>query len=164
MAKITLIKTDVAIDKMIMSIASRGSKLQDDTHRVLASIAVRWHDTNDVTVAVRQINALIESLPSGWRTNAVKAWVESFLTFVWDTDEKCFVYNKNRTKISKDDARAAMDTPYWEFKPESEYKPLNLDDMIYALIARAEKRREQGLKDGDIVPSDKVKALKALVA
>ena len=155
MAKITLIKTDVAIDKMIASIASRGSKLQADTHRVLASIAVRWHDTNDVTVAVRQVNALIEGLPSGWRSNAVKAW---------DTDEKCFVYHKNRTKISKDDARAAMDTPYWEFKPETEYKPLNLDDMIYALIARAEKRREQGLKDGDVVPSDKIKGLKALVA
>ena len=57
-----------------------------------------------------------------------------------------------------------MDTPYWEFKPETEYKPLNLDDMIYALIARAEKRREQGLKDGDVVPSDKIKGLKALVA
>ena len=40
MAKITLIKTDAAIDKMITSIASRGSKLQHDTHRVLASILV----------------------------------------------------------------------------------------------------------------------------
>jgi len=164
MAKITLIKTDVAIDKMIASIASRGSKLQADTHRVLASIAVLWNETNDVTVAVRQTNALLDSLPSGWRSNAVKAWVESFLTFVWDTDESCFVYHKNRTKITKSDARAAIDTPYWEFKPEPEYKPLNLDDMIHALIARAEKRRQDGLKDGDSVPSDMVKKLKAVVA
>ena len=164
MAKITLIKTDVAIDKMIASIASRGSKLQADTHRVLASIAVRWHDTNDVTVAVRQVNALIEGLPSGWRTNAVKAWVESFLTFVWDTDEKCFVYHKNRTKISKDDARAAMDTPYWEFKPESEYKPTNTPNELMALIAKADRTLERGLKEGDVVPSSLVKSLKALVA
>ena len=41
---------------------------------------------------------------------------------------------------------------------------MNLDDMISALIARADKRRQDGLKDGDSVDADKIKALKAIIA
>ena len=83
---------------------------------------------------------------------------------MWSVDEKCFVYHKNRTKITEDDARACIDNPYWDFKKESEYKPMNLSDMISALVARAEKRRQDGLQDSDDVPQDMLKALKALVS
>lgn len=161
---VTLITTDAKIDDMITSIGKRGTKLQNDTHRVLASLAVRWHKTGDVTVAVRQVNALLDNLPSGWRSNAVKAWSEAYLGLVWSTDDKCFVYHKNRTKINEADARACIDNPYWDFKKESEYKPMNLSEMISALVARAEKRRQDGLQDSDDVPQDMLKALKAIVS
>ena len=162
--KITLIKTDSAIDKMIVSIGKRGQSIQSDIHRAGCSIVRRWHDTNDVNTAVRQMNALLNAIPAMGRANAFKAWVEAYATFVWNTDDKCFTYHAKRTKISADDAKAAIQTPFWKFKPEPDYKPLNLDDAISALIARADKRRQDGLKDGDDIPSAKIKALKALIA
>ena len=162
--QVTLIATDAKIDDMIKSIANRGTKLQGDMHRVLASLAVRWHETGDVTVAVRQVNALLDAVPSAMRANAIKSWTEAFLGFVWSTEDKCFVYHKNRTKITKTDARACIDTPFWDFAPEPEYKPMNLSDMISALVARAEKRRQDGLQDSDDVPQDMLKALKSIVS
>ena len=41
---------------------------------------------------------------------------------------------------------------------------MNLSDMISALVARAEKRRQDGLQDSDDVPQDMLKALKAIVS
>ena len=86
--QVTLIATDAKIDDMIKSIANRGTKLQGDMHRVLASLAVRWHETGDVTVAVRQVNALLDAVPSAMRANAIKSWTEAFLGFVWSTEDK----------------------------------------------------------------------------
>ena len=162
--KITLIETDDAINNMIASIARRGKSVQKDIHRAGCSIIRRWHDSSDVNTAVRQMNALLNAIPAMGRTNAFKAWVEAYATFIWNTEEKCFAYHAKRTKISSDDAQKAIQTPFWEFKSEPDYKPLNLDDAINALIARADKRRQDGLKDGDNVPAEKIKALKALVA
>lgn len=161
---VSLIKTDAKIDEMIASIGNRGKTLQNDIHRTACSIIRRWHESGDVSVAVRQMNALLEAIPSMARANAFKAWVEAYATFVWNNEDKCFAYHKNRTKISLEDAKAAIQTPFWEFKKEPEYKPMNLDDMIAALVARAEKRRLDGLKDGDSVDAEKVKALKALLS
>lgn len=161
---ISLITTDAKIDELIVTIAKRGKSLQNDIHRAACSIIRRWHESGDVSVAVRQMNALLEAIPSMARANAFKAWVEAYATFVWNTEDKCFAYHAKRTKISLDDAKAACATPFWEFKKEPEYKPMNLDDMIAALIARADKRRQDGLQDGDVVDAAKVKALKALIA
>jgi|TARA_Y100000289_G_scaffold2695_1_gene2572 hypothetical protein len=162
--KITLITTDAKIDDMIASISKRGKSIQKDIHRTACSIVRRWHESSDVSVAVRQMNALLAAIPSMARANAFKAWVEAYATFVWDADNSCFAYHAKRTKISLDDAKAACATPFWEFKKEPEYKPMNLDDMIAALIARADKRRQDGLQDGDVVDADKIKALKAIIA
>ena len=162
--KISLIMTDVKIDDMIASISKRGKSVQNDIHRTACSIIRRWHESGDVSVAVRQMNALLEAIPSMTRSNAFKAWVEAYATFVWDADNSCFAYHAKRTKISLEDAKTACGAAFWEFKKEPEYKPLNLDDMISALIARADKRRQDGLKDGDVVDADKIKALKAIIA
>ena len=164
MATVSLIKTDAKIDELIVLIGKRGASLQKDIHRAACSIIRRWHDSNDVSVAVRQMNALLEAIPSMGRANAFKAWVEAYATFVWNADDSCFAYHAKRTKISLGDAQAACATPFWEFKKEAEYKPMNLDDLIAALIARADKRRQDGLKDGDVVDADKIKALKAIIA
>ncbi len=96
--------------------------------------------------------------------DAFKAWVEAYATVVWNADNACCAYHAKRTKISRGDAQAACATPFWEFKKEPEYKPMNLDDLIAALVARADKRRQDGLKDGDVVDADKIKALKAIIA
>jgi len=162
--KISLITTDAKINDMIASISKRGKSVQNDIHRTACSIVRRWHESGDVSVSVRQMNALLAAVPSMARVNAFKAWVEAYATFVWDTDNSCFAYHNKRTKIALDDAKAACATPFWEFKKEPEYKPLNLDDMIAALISRADKRRQDGLKEGDVLDENKIKALKAIIA
>jgi hypothetical protein len=158
------VKTDEQIDALISSIDKRGKSVQQDIHTAACAIIRRWHDSSDVSAAVRQMNALLAAIPAMSRANAFKAWVETYATFVWNTDDKCFAYHAKRTKISFDDAQSAIQTPFWEFKKEADYKPLNLPDMIASVIARAEKRRQDGLQDSDDVPSDLIKSLKALVA
>ena len=162
--KISLITTDAKIDDMIASISKRGKSIQNDIHRTACSIVRRWHESSDVSVAVRQMNALLGAVPSMARANAFKAWVEAYATFVWDADNDCFTYHKKRTKISLEDAKTACGTPFWEFTKEPEYKPMDLGARIFSLIAEAERRRQTGLKDGDIVEKDMVKALKDLVS
>ena len=97
MATVSLIKTDAKIDELIVLIGKRGASLQKDIHRAACSIIRRWHDSNDVSVAVRQMNALLEAIPSMGRANAFKAWVEASATFVWNADDSCFAYHAKRT-------------------------------------------------------------------
>ena len=59
MATVSLIKTDAKIDELIVLIGKRGASLQKDIHRAACSIIRRWHESSDVSVAVRQMNALL---------------------------------------------------------------------------------------------------------
>lgn len=162
--KISLITTDAKIDAMIVSISKRGKSIQKDIHRTACSIIALWHTNGDVSVAVSKMNALLDAIPSMGRANAFKAWVEAYATFVWDVENSTFAYHPKRTKISLEDAQSACGTPFWEFIKEPEYKPMNLFDDIARLVARADKRRQDGLKDTDVVDADTIKALKAIIA
>ena len=68
------VKTDNQIDAGIASIAKRGVKMQDDIHTCGCAIIRRWHDTSDVSKAVKQMNALLVAIPAMGRANAFKAW------------------------------------------------------------------------------------------
>ena len=102
-------------------------------------------------------------MPGMSRKNALKSWVEAHAGFVWNTDENQFVYNSKRTKIADDDVRQGIDTPFWDFKPEPEYKPFDLEKVLDAVIDRADKRVKDGVKKSDNIKSDRLKALKTLI-
>lgn len=156
--------TDAAIDAAIESILKRGKSLQNDIHKASCSILRQWFDSGNVATAVRQTNKLVGAMPDMARSNALKAWFESFAGFVWNKDEKHFVYRPDATKIAEERVKAAIAEPFWAFSPEPDYKPMNIDAMIEAIVKKARQRRQKGLKEGvDYVPEEKLKALEALL-
>jgi hypothetical protein len=103
------------------------------------------------------LNRLISALPGGWRANALKAWSEEFGKVNWDNTQKAFVYDKaKRTNLE-----GAIEIAPEDFKPETEYKPMDLAADIAKLIKKAEARLGS---DNDNVPAELFKKLQELVA
>jgi len=155
--------TDELINKAIASVLKRGVSLQKDIHVVACSILRVWNTSGDVSKAVSQTNALVEAMPGMSRKNALKSWVEAHAGFVWNTDENQFVYNSKRTKIADDDVRQGIDVPFWDFKPEPEYKPFDLEKLLNAMIDKTDKVVKKGVKKEDNIDTDLLASLKLCV-
>jgi hypothetical protein len=144
--------TDVkAIDLAIKSIQSRGSKLSKDIHVTAVSCLNHIEKHGDITL----LNRLVVALPGGWRSNAVKAWAEAFGKVNYDTKAKAFVYDKAK----KSNIEGAMEISPEDFKPEPEYKPMDLAAEIAKLIKKAEERVNS---EADKVPVELLAKLRAV--
>lgn len=163
MTTVSFFKTDEQIDKALEDIRKKGVSFQNLVHKTGCSILRRWHADGNVGKAVRDINRLVEAMPGASRVNALRAWVETFAGFIFNTEDKVFVYDSKRTKIAADAVKGAIAEPFWQFKPEPEYKPLDLHKALAALVKKAEDRRKAGLKDGDNIPADELAKLKAML-
>lgn len=131
------------IELAIKSIQSRGSKLAKDIHVTAVSCLAHIEKHGDITL----LNRLIMALPSGWRSNAVKAWSEEFGKVNYDNKSKAFVYDKSK----KSNIEGAISISPEEFKPEPEYKPMDLAAEIARLIKKAEERVNS---ENDNVPAE----------
>lgn len=148
-----LITDAKAIDLAIKSIQSRGAKLSKDIHLTAVSCLNHIEKHGDITL----LNRLMAALPSGWRANAVKAWAEEFGKVNWDNTQKAFTYDKAKTS----NIEGAIATSPEDFKPEPEYKPMDLAEAIKALIKKASERVGS---ENDNVPEELFKKLNSLVA
>lgn len=139
-----LITDGKALDKAILSIASRGKKLDNDIWRcAVSAIAHHWADGDrskggDVT----KINNLVAAMPRGARVNALRDFITAFGSVVYDPEQKIFVHDKNGSA----DIEGAMAQSWVEFKPEAEYKPF---DALAAIKAMAKKAAAADLEKGD---------------
>lgn len=143
-----------ALNKAIKSIATRASKLENDIW--IAALSCAWHIKQDNQVT--PLNNLIEALGKGIRTNAVKAYAETFMAVKWDEKSKKFKYDGSK---ATDMPGCARKSPF-EFKPEAEYKPINLPAALARLVKQAEAHAEKG-DPRDLIPSDMLIALRSLV-
>lgn len=140
------------IELAIKSIQSRGSKLQKDIHLCAVSCLAHIEKHGDITL----LNRLMAALPGGWRSNAIKGWAEDFGKVNWDNTQKAFVYDKAK----KSNIEGAIATSPEEYKPEVEYKPLDLAEAIKALVKKAQERVGS---ETDNVPEELFNALNKLV-
>ena len=148
-----LITEAKAIELAIKSIQSRGSKLQKDIHICAVSCLNHIDKHGDITL----LNRLMVALPAGWRANALKAWAEEFGKVNWDNTQKAFTFDKAK----KSNIEGAIAVSPEEFKPEAEYKPLDLAEAIKALIKKAQERVGS---ENDNVPEDLFNKLNQLVS
>lgn len=153
-----LLTTERDIRVGIFSMSKNAKSVAGEQHALACSILRLWHLDGNVARAVRLANDLLEGMHNSSRKNAMKDWFIGFAGFVWA--DKSFVYHKDRTTISKEDAQKAIKEPFWVFSPEKPYVPLNLDTLIENAIKKAEARRKKGLTNEDVVPEVKVRALK----
>jgi len=143
-----------AINKAIGSIGKRGKALDEAIHT--CAVSCLWYVKEHGQI--NPLNDLIKALPNGYRTNSVKAWAEAFGSVVWDAESKAMKYSKGKeTNLPE-----AVNTTPWEFKPEAEYKPMNLPAMLANLVKKAEGQAENEDKR-DNIPSELLVALRALV-
>jgi len=158
------IETDAKIVEMIASIGKRSATLQSDIHRAACSIFNRWCVSSDVSTAVKHLNMLLEQLPTMVRKNSFKEWGVSMGGLVWSTDGE-FAYDKKKTKISVKQVQEAKAKAFWEFKPEPDYKPTVLNDLLIAVLAKAKKTKKNGISkvNGDVIDDAQLTALEALI-
>lgn len=153
--KLTLANDDAAIDRAIAGIHKKSATLQLDIHKVLVAIAKRWESTGDVRPAVKHVNTLLaKGQLGGMRTNAIKAWVQEFFGFIVVEEGEAkgsFVFGK--LKAGALDLVAIVENKWWEFKPEAEYKPMDFDKMLMALLSKAEKRTETATEQDKVDPA-----------
>ena len=151
-----------AIEKAITSIGNRSKTIQQDVHKAACSILLQWHITGDVRPVASQFNRLIAALGEGMRANALRSWVETFGMQAYNPEDKLFVKGK-ATKIKEDDVKASIQEPWYSFKPEPAYKPMDFDALLVSIIKRTETRVEKGLTKDDNINLDHLAALKKIV-
>lgn len=140
-----------AITQAITSIATRGKKLEKDIHVIAVSCLNHADKHGDITLA----NRLIAAVPTMARKNALRDWFLAFGKFSYDAKSKSLVFNKTGVTLLQD----AMVTPFWDFKPEPEYVPFDINASIANLI----KKANAAIEKGENVDKAKLDAIKALV-
>lgn len=154
-SKFTLISGEANLNKAIASLVTRSNSIRRDLHRVACSVLNHAIEHGDV----RPANRLLESLPSMFRANAIRAWLENFGPF---TAEKMPGKGTVMAFRKRDDSNlaGAIETPFWEFSPETEYQPLDVTKTLSGLVKRLESDAEKTGRDHSAI----VQALKALAA
>ncbi|SFD69683.1 hypothetical protein SAMN04488523_102107 [Sulfitobacter brevis] len=138
--KLALANSDDQFLAAIDSIQRRGHAVQLDIHLFLVAVASRWASTGDVRPAVGMVNKLIEALPHGVRSNAIKAWVETHLGFVWTQTD---LFQAGTTRHADLSIKTLANVRWWEFKPEPAYKPMDFAAALLSLTTRADDRLQK---------------------
>lgn len=132
------------------SLHAAGKTLQMNIHKYLVAVAVQWHATGDIRPAVSRVNSLLDGMPKGVRSNAIRAWVELYFGFVIPVDgENKGVFIAGKLKGANLLMADIPNKRWFEVTPEQAYEPVNLIDMLSALIVKAQKAQTAG--KGDVI-------------
>lgn len=151
-----LITDTKLLNKAITSIRGRGKKLDKDIHIAAVSCIAHIKKHRDVTVA----NSLIDAMPKGSRTNALRAFLEHFGQVSYDEKAKAMVFDRDKTA----DVQGAIEKPWTEFKPEPVYTSINISAELNRLLSRISKAEKAGKQTFDPQDVESVKALAKALA
>ena len=140
------------INAAIKSIAKRGKAFDKDVHVAAVSTLVHADKHGDITLAQK----LVDALPASQRKNALRDWFLAYGKFSYDMQNKAFTYKKDAVT----QLETAINTPFWEFKPEAAYVPFD----AVKFIEQAVKRVTKAVNDGEKVPEALVTGLQDLQA
>jgi hypothetical protein len=158
--KITLLDNPKSIETAIAGIRTNGAKLEKLIHVAACSVLNHADKHGDVTLA----NKLIEALPGMTRKNALRDWLIQFGKFKYDDTSKAMAYDaKASTRLG-----AAMETPFWLYKVEQAYRPVDLPAEILRLVAKCDRAHsltaEEKAGQKDNLPKELEAALRNLAA
>ncbi len=157
---IKLITGQAELDKAIKAFSTTSKNYDKRLHLISVSVLAHVAKHNNTTVIDTLFKNLFDSLAQSVRKNALIAWFEKFGNVAYNTEEKRLRYVKGKVAMVED----AIATPFWEFKPEAKYVPIDTNKAILHLIQRAEKRIEEGkLTDKDNIDKAQLAALKKIV-
>lgn len=154
--KLALANSDDQFLAAIASIQRRGETVQLDIHLFLVAVASRWASTGDIRPAIKMVNKLVDALPQGIRSNAIKAWIETHLGFKWD---QAGMFTPGDLKHADLSIKKLANIRWWEFKPEPDYKPMDFTASLLTLIKKADERVRKN-DPRDAINSDTLRAVK----
>lgn len=136
-----LVEGAANITKLIVSVTTRGKKLENDLHVAAVSTLHHAGQHGDITLA----NRLLEGLPASTRKNALREWYLSFGKFKWNEEEKALAYDKTKQSMLDE----AIATPFWEFKPEAAFKPVDVAGALLSFLNRCDSAEAKGQQFSD---------------
>lgn len=122
--------TGKALDAAIVKLLKQGKDFEQELHVVACSALQHSIKHHNVT----PMDTLIRGLGGSTRKNALIAWAVAFGECKPSEDGKGVEHAKKAGDLA-----AAMDKPFWEFKPEAPFSPFDLGAELAKLVARAEK-------------------------
>lgn len=131
-----MIEGTANINKLIASISVRTKKLEGDLHIAAVSTLNHAGLHGDITLA----NNLLGAMGESQRKNALRGWFLAFGKFKWSEEDKALAYDKTKQSMVEE----AIITPFWTFKPEAEFKPLDVAGSLLSFINRATSAQAKG--------------------
>jgi hypothetical protein len=120
-----------AMKKACKSIHTRGQSLQRDVHIMACSVLRHIQQHGDVRM-IATLAPLMSALPESYRTNALRDWFSAYGPVAWANNAPVYVKG-GETKLG-----AAMLDPFWKFKPEAPYVPVDVQKLIASTIKKLE--------------------------
>lgn len=148
-----LLSTKPAIIAAITSIKTRGAKLDKDIW--IAAVSAMAHHAEHGNPHL--INDLVAAMPKGSRVNALRDYILAHGKVKFNEKEKVFAHDKEGSF----DLEGALKVSWVEFKPEAEYKPMDVMKLVKALAKKVEEADEAM---GDKCSEAQAKAVMALAA
>lgn len=122
--------TGKALDKAIDAVIKQGKDFEQQLHVVACSAlqhSIKFHNTDPMDRLVRGMGGSV-------RRNALIGWAVAFGECAPAEDGKGVVHAKK-----EGDLQAAIDKPFWEFKPEAPFTAFDLGAELAKLVKAAEK-------------------------
>jgi len=148
-----LLLTKQSIIAAITSIKTRGAKLDKDIW--IAAVSAMSHHAEHGNPHL--INDLVDAMPKGSRVNALRDYILAHGKVHYCEKNKVFTHNKEGSL----DLEGALKVSWVEFKPEAEYKPIDVMKLMKAL---AKKVSEADEAMGDKCSSEQAQAVLSLAA
>ena len=172
------IKWDALTPAMIapasISVGKTSETLQVRVHRILIAIAADWVATTDQQSAVERVNFLLDELADGLRKNAIVLWVTSpkhFGMLVKEVDVETAgkvkavkVIAAGKMKAKNIDMLFLVNSHWWTFTKEPEFKAFDLQAKITALLVEADKVVKRDDKRQKTLPTSILAALREVEA
>lgn len=150
-AVIALYTSVKAIEGAIKLAVVQGESYQRELNKIALSVLAHVGKHKDV----RLVNKFIDSVVDAVRVNALRSWFETFGNVQYDTEAKAMRYDaKRKVRLGE-----AMGNPFWKFKTEEEYMPLDVVKAVSSLLKRVQNDTAKTGRNHAVV----VKALEALV-
>lgn len=153
-----IIKDTALLTKAIKSIKTTEAKLDGLVHQAAVSCLWQVAEHGNTT----PLQTLVDSLSKRNRINALLAWAEQYGAVRYDEKAKQLKFAKGKDT----DLEGAIAQPFWLFKPEAAYKPVDLNVLLAQLIKKAEQALATEAEDDTVTKSkidlDTLAKLKAL--
>lgn len=131
------------IETAILAIHKTGQTLQQSIHVTACSVLKHLGEHGDVRLAAK----LIAAMPEMGRANALCDWFAAFGPVIFDEKRQPNFVQGKATKLGD-----AMGNPFWKFKPELPYQPVDVVSAIEKLIQRLTKdQKETGVNHAPVI-------------